>query len=311
MLIKGYDAIALLKGAARETLSDRVPALAAETAYYFFFSLFPLLLFVTPLVGLFGERAETMRWIEGQLATVVGPQAFVPIRAMLQDVVYTKNAPGLMSLGALLAAWAGSHIFGSLMSALNVAYDATETRPWWKQQAIRVGVFAAAAVILLLASLVLLGGGAVAGWLTAHLGLGASGRRAWGVLQGPVAVAFMVGLAFLVYKALPNVKQRNWMVLVAAVLATGLWSIATLLFRVYVAQFGHFSATYGTIGGIIALLSWMYYTMVVLLFGGELAAELHHGTGATRPVRGAVYHGRIVAAEGPGLGSVEHGDRLR
>lgn len=311
MLIKGYDAIALLKGAARETISDRIPSLAAETAYYFFFSLFPLLLFLTPLVGLFGERAETMRWIEGQLATVVGPQAFAPIRAMLQEVVYTKNAPGLMSLGALLAAWAGSHIFGSLMSALNVAYDATETRPWWKQQVIRLGVFAASAVILLLASVVLLGGGAVAGWVSAQVGLGESGRRVWAILQTPVTVAFMVGLAFVVYKTLPNVKQRNWMVLVAAVLATGLWSIATLLFRLYVARFGHFSATYGTIGGIIALLTWMYYTMFVILFGGELAAELHHGTGATRPVRGAVYHGRIVAAEGPGLGSVEHGDRLR
>lgn len=311
MLIKGYDAIALLKGAARETISDRVPSLAAETAYYFFFSLFPLLLFLTPLMGLFGDRGETMRWIEGQLATAVGPQAFVPIRAMLQEVVYTKNAPGLMSLGALLAAWAGSHIFGSLMAALNVAYDVTETRPWWKQQAIRLGVFAASAVIVLLASVVLLGGGAVAGWVTGHLGLGESGRTLWAMLQTPVAVAFMVGLAFIVYKALPNVKQRNWMVLVAAILATGLWAIATFLFRLYVAQFGHFSATYGTIGGIIALLTWMYYTMLVILFGGELAAELHHGTGATRPVRGAVYHGRIVAAEGPDLGSVERGDRLR
>ena len=66
-------------------------------------------------------------------------------------------------------------------------------------------------------------------------------------------------------------------------------------FRIYVQNFANFDRTYGTIGGIIALLTWMYGTMFVVLSGGELAAELAHGTGAVRPLRGAIYHGRVVS----------------
>ena len=311
MVIRGYDIAALVKGALRETLADRVPSLAAQTAYYFFFSLFPLLLFLTPVLSLIGDPTDTMRWIEGQLAGMVGPKAFAPLREVLREVVFSDNAPGLMSTGALLAAWSGSNIFGSLMDALNTAYDVEETRPWWKRQALRLGAFVIGALIVVAASVVLLGGAEVAAWITTRLGLGPTGQVAWAALQTPLAIGFVVAFAFMVLKVLPNVRQRNRMVLIAAAFTTILWLLATMLFRLYVSQFGNFSATYGTIGGIIALLTWMYYTMFVVLFGGEIAAELHHGTGATKPVRGAVYHGRIVAAEGPELGSVDRGARLR
>jgi len=105
---------------------------------------------------------------------------------------------------------------------------------------------------------------------------------------------------------LPNVKQRKGHVLVAAVVTTLLWIAATLVFRLYVNHFPP-NPAYGLIGGVIILLTWMYYTMFVVLIGGELASELHAGTGAVAPDKGAIYFGRIVSGSGPGSESVRRG----
>ena len=124
------------------------------------------------------------------------------------------------------------------------------------------------------------------------------------VIQFARSVALLVGLGAIVDKLLPNVHQPWWHVVVASAITTVLWIVATLFFRVYVQHFGAYNKTYGTIGGVIVLLTWMYYTMFVVLVGGELAAELHHGTGATEPGKGEVYCGRIVSDSGPGSPSL-------
>jgi len=108
------------------------------------------------------------------------------------------------------------------------------------------------------------------------------------------------------------VQQRWSHVFVASAITTLLWIVATVLFRFYVQNFGSYNKTYGTIGGVIILLTWMYYSMFVLLIGGELAAELHKGTGATEPSKGEVYYGRIVSDAGPGTPSLSpKGNRVR
>src|SRR5437762_3361997 len=204
MVIRGYRVGPLLKKPSQEIGEDKVGSLAAQTAYYFFFSLFPLFLFAAPLLSLVVDRATLMRLSMERVSAVVPPEAAAAVQLVLQNIVFVKNAPGLMSLGVLLAAWSGSNIFGALMDALNTAYDVQETRPGWTRQAIRLG---------------LLGG-----------------------------------------------------------------------------------------GGIMILLTWMYYTMFVALAGGELASEMHHGTGATTPPKGATYFGRIVSGDHPGRPSAASGD---
>jgi membrane protein len=125
----------------------------------------------------------------------------------------------------------------------------------------------------------------------------------WKVLQVPLALAGLFALAFLAFYMLPNVEQRKGRVFVAAALTTILWIAATLLFRLYVQHFPP-NPAYGAIGGVIILLTWMYYTMFVILLGGEFASELHHGTGALTPNAGAIYVGRLVTDSGPGSTSV-------
>ncbi|MFL5619424.1 MAG: YihY/virulence factor BrkB family protein [Gemmatimonadaceae bacterium] len=312
MTILGHDVIPLVKKTVKEIGDDRIPSLAAETAYYFFFSLFPLLLFLTPLLGLVGNGQELMESMIGRLSTTMPADTLSLLRRVLGEIITSSGNAGIMSVGALLAGWSGSNIFGSLMGALNVAYDVSETRPWWKKQLLRAGALFGAGGIMLVATAVFLDGERVARWIGSALGLSDAFVAAWTVLQLVLAVALLVAVGAIVFKLLPNVHQRWRHVFVASGITTLLWIVATVLFRLYVQNFGSYNKTYGTIGGVIVLLTWMYYSMFALLVGGELAAELHRGTGATEPSKGEVYYGRIVSDAGPGTPSLSaKGNRVR
>ena len=240
-----------------------------------------------------------------RLSATLPAEALSLLRRTLGEIVTSSGGAGVMTLGALLAGWSGSNIFGSLMEALNVAYDVSESRPFWKRLLLRLACLVIAGVVVMLATIIFLDGERVARWIGDTWSLGASGVLAVTVLQLVLAVALVVALCVMLFKLLPNVQQRWSHVIIASLVTTVLWILATLLFRLYVQHFGAFNKTYGTIGGVIALLSWMYYTMFVLLAGGELAAELHHGTGAVDPAKGAIYLGRIVSESGPGKASME------
>jgi membrane protein len=311
MTIKGYDVVPLVKKTVKEIRDDRIPSLAAETAYYFFFSLFPLLLFLTPLLGLVGNGQQLMESMLGRLSATMPADTLSLVRRVLGEIITSSGNAGIMSLGVLLAGWSGSNIFGALMGALNIAYDVADTRPWWKKQLLRVGTLLIAGGIMLVATYIFLDGERVARWVGSMLGLGDAAVAAWTVVQLVLAVALLVALGAIVFKLLPNVQQKWSHVFVASAISTLLWIVATILFRLYVQNFGSYNKTYGTIGGVIVLLTWMYYSMFVLLIGGELAAELHHGSGATAPTKGEVYYGRIVSDSGPGTPSISTRSRVR
>jgi membrane protein len=309
MTIKGYNVVPLLKKTVKEIGEDRIPSIAAETAYYFFFSLFPLLLFLTPLLGLVGNGQQLMESMLGRLSSTMPADTLALLRRVLGEIVTSSGNAGIMSIGVLLAGWSGSNIFGSLMDALNIAYDVSETRPWWKRQLIRLSVLLIAGGIMLLATFIFLDGERLTHWVATSLGLGDAGAAAWSVLQVILAMCLLVGTGVALFKLLPNVKQRWSHVIIASTITTLLWVLATLIFRFYVQHFGSYNKTYGTIGGVIILLTWMYYSMFVVLVGGELASELHHGTGATEPTKGEVYLGRIVSDSGPGTPSLTKSNR--
>lgn len=305
MEIKGFRLGPLLRSVGREILDDGVLGLAAQTAYYFFFSLFPLILFAAPLLSFVGDKQELIERAMAQLAAALPAEATLLVRNVVTDVVLAAGAPTLMSAGALLAAWAGSNIFTAMIDALNRAYDVTENRPWWKRRLLALACVLAAGLVILAATLIFLGGEGMASWFGDRLGIGAGAAAAWMVIQYPIAIAMLVGLAWLTYVFLPNVRQRKIHALVGASVATVLWITVTLLFRAYVAGFTSYNKTYGTIGGVIALLTWMYLSMLALLIGGELASELHHGTAATSSPAGTLYGDRLSNGGIPGSASTE------
>jgi membrane protein len=296
MQLGGYRIWPLLRATGKQISADRITGLAAEAAYHFFFSLFPFLLAATALIGIFVDQRATITWIMDQMARVVPDQALSLVRGVVEDVVFTNSKSGLLSLGLLLTAWSASNVFRSLMDTLNLAYDVEEQRPFWKRALLSMGAIVVLGALMLVASTVMLAGPEILDWLGSHLHLPTGRLDLWMVLQYPIAFAILVLAFFMIYRFLPNLKQSAKQILVGSIVATVLWLIVTLLFRLYVTNFGSYNKTYGAIGAVIVVLTWMYLTMLVILIGGELNAELHRGTGAIHPREGAVYAGRIVTS---------------
>jgi membrane protein len=310
MVILGYKVETVATRTIREILADNLLGLSAQTAYYFFFSLFPLLLFVAPVLSLVGNKQDTFGLLASQLQQVVPSEGWPLIGGVIRDVVYAQNAPGLMSVGALLAVWAGSNVFSALIDALNSAYDVVDTRPWWRKKLIAVASVLVIGLVILSSTVLILGGDRLTGWMADSLNLPGALRTALGYIQIPVGFALLVTIASLSYYFLPNLRQSKRQVLVGAVFATLAWTAVTLGFRLYVSNFADYNATYGAIGGVIVLLTWMYFSMLVFLIGGEINSELHRGTGAVSPRPGLLYGGRIETAAAAGVPSLDRVERL-
>jgi membrane protein len=279
MKISGFDVQAIARKTLSEIWKDNVLGLAAQAAYSFFFSLFPILLFLTPLFGVIGDKQEFVSRILTRLSMTLPPEAYALLRGVVKDVVFSQNAPGLISVGIILAAFSGSGVVDTVRGALNTAYDVKDPRAWWKQRIFSMLFFVVAALVIGISTVVMVAGPEIVGMVTRILRLGEKTAGIWAVVQYPVVLVLLVGFVAAVFYFLPHVKQRPIHVFVSAIVTVTLWVAITLLFRLYVANFGSYNKTYGTIGGVIILLTWMYWTMIAVLAGGELASELRAGTG--------------------------------
>lgn len=298
MIIKGFHVGHLLKQVGKAIWADNILTIAAAVAYNFFFSLFPLLLFAAPLLALVGNKQQLFNWILDQMAGSVPPAAYTMLAGVARDVVFAPNAPGLVSIGALLTVYSASNIFGSLMGALNIAYHVkNDRRAWWKQRLIQLGMVIVAGGLLAIAAAVMMGGPNIVDTIARLTHLNGVAKWGWMILQYPLAFAFLVGAFWLIYFILPDFPQHKTQILVGAVIAAALWVIATTLFRLYVIHFTTFNKAYGTIGAVLLLLSWMYYSMVVVLAGGELNAEIAKGTGEIAPQPKTEYDQKVAAAQ--------------
>lgn len=298
--IGGHDVIVLAKKTGQEILDDNVLGLSAETAYSFFFGLFPTFLFAAPLVSILGRKQQLYDQMSSWLASSLPPDAFTLIRGVLHDIIFAKSAPGLISIGAVLALYAGAGMFSSLMSALNVAYQVRDSRPWWEQKLIAIGATLGALVLIGAAMTLLLGGGTLIDAVADALNLGPLGTALWAVLQYVLVFALLIAAIWGMYIVLPDVhSQDKKQTLVGAVLATLLWVIFSGAFRLYVSHFGAYNRTYGAVGAVIVLLTWMYWSMFAILAGGELNSELRAGTGtAAIPSKQSTVANRVPTHEG-------------
>lgn len=253
-----------------EFKKDDIAGQAAKVAYYFFMSLPPALMAVFAMTGIFGgpEFANT---VSTRLQSSLPAEAAGLVNEFVGQVVLEQK-PGLLSVGLLLALWSASNVFNSMEDTLNVAYGVEETRGWLKKKLIALGVLLAVAVLFLAGSAALLAGPAISD----ALGLGGVGRAVWGVAQWPLAFLLIASAFWIIYYVLPSKDQSDCKktLFKASAVAAALWLLATFAFRLYVANFSSYSATYGFIGAVIVLLLWMYVTSLVILLGGEIAAEM-------------------------------------
>ena len=256
-----------------EFWEDEVLDRAAALAYYFLFALFPSLLFLTALVGLFpGQLMDTFMNYIGQ---VVPPDAASMISKTLQQVVAGAGS-GVLSVGAALALWSASSGMGSVMFALNVAYGVDDPRPWWKRRSLSVLLTLGFSLFVILALAFMVFGPHLGSAAAARFGFGEIYATAWSIASIPLALLFaLVGVA-LVYYFAPAVEQDWRWLTPGSTFALVTWLAMSLALREYVGRFSNYNATYGSIGGVILLLLWLYLSSVVLLVGAEINAEIEH-----------------------------------
>ncbi len=272
----GLGVAGLAKRVWAEMEDDDILGRAAQLSYYFLLALFPLLLFLTSLLGYFAQAGTQLRGeLLSYLSTVVPGQASVLINTTI-DEVSKASSGGKLSFGLLAALWAASNGMGAICNALNVAYEVKETRSWWKIRLVAVGLTIALSLLILSALVLVLFGGHIANFIAAHLMFGSVFTTTWKILQWPLVLAFVLGAFALIYYIAPDLKaRRKWAwITPGSVLAVLLWLLVSFAFRLYLHFFDSYSATYGSLGAVIILMLWFYLTGAAVLIGGEVNSEI-------------------------------------
>jgi membrane protein len=256
---------------------DDIFGRAAQLAYNFFLSIFPLLLLMISILGLLASRGTALRnQLFAALAQAMPPDAYQLTAKTLNDVI--SSTGGVKTVfGAILFLWSATSGTTTMMSVLNAAYHVYEGRPFYKVRAIALGLTLCFFVLVFAALVIVLFGGQVAEGIGAHLGIGTYAVVGWKVLQWTLAL-FALSLAFsAIYYFGPDIKEQHWYwITPGSLVGVVLWILASLGFRVYLHFFNSYSKTYGSLGTVIILLLWFYVTGLVFMLGGEINAQIEH-----------------------------------
>jgi membrane protein len=284
---------------------DEVLDRAAALTYYFLFALFPALLFMTSLLGMLPVAGLMDRLIAYAEQAMPGDAASL-VRRTLTEIQEGARG-GLLSFGALAALWASSNGMASVMTALNVAYDVPDARPWWKRRGLAVLLTLGFAVFIVGALVLIVFGPRIGESLADRLGLGAVFAFAWNLVNVPVVIFFVLLGFALVYYFAPAAKQHWYWVTPGSAVALVLLLAMSYGLRLYVTNFADYGATYGSIGGVILLMLWLYLTGIALLIGAEINAEIEQAA-AERGAATAKAPGEAVAPVDAAIEPVPEGD---
>jgi membrane protein len=272
-----------VSGAYGDILNNHAFTMAAGLSYYFVLSLFPLLILLAALVT-FLPIPHLFDRILGAMGQVVPPDSMGVVRGILKDVI-SASSGALLSFGFIATLWSASGGFVGMIDALNVAYDVHETRPLWKTRLLAIGLTFAIGALMVTSLGVMIVGPRFGEWLAHMLYLDWAFALAWPTLRWVIAVGLTVLAVEVIYYVAPNVKQRFRCTLPGAVLAVGVWLLLSELLGVYFRDIADVNATYGTLGGAIALMIWFYWSALAILVGAELNSELLKAAGERLPVK--------------------------
>lgn len=262
----------VMKQAITDFFDDDMATYAAALAFRVLLALFPFLIFLLTLLGALG-LSDFFDWLQQQAQTALPADAFRVVEPIIAEL-RGEDRGGLLSFSILFALWAASAGMRSLMNALNVAYDVAESRPAWQRYLLSLLYTAGLAVLLIAATGLMILGPDVIQWLAGQIGLSELFAQLWSWLRWPVVVLLLLLTFALIYKVGPNVDQPFKFVTPGAVLGVLIWIAASLGFSVYVANFGNYGATYGSLGGMVVLLLYFFLSAAVLLFGAEVNATI-------------------------------------
>ena len=266
-----------LKRTFREFKEDNLTDWAAALTYYAVLAVFPALLALVSILGLLGD-STTQSLIDNLGQVAPGPAQDI-FTSAIENLQQDQGAAGIMLIvGLAVAIWSASGYVAAFMRASNSIYDVEEGRPIWKSLPTRVGTTLILLVLLAITAVGVVLTGGLAEQVGKVIGLDQAAVDVWNIAKWPFLVAVVSLMFAFLYYAAPNVKHPKFQwVSPGGVVAVLLWILASVAFAFYVANFSSYNETYGTLGGVIVFLIWLWITNIAVLFGAELNAELERG----------------------------------
>ena len=266
---------ATLTRTATEFSEDNLSDWAAALTYYGLLSIFPALIALVSLVGLFADPQATTQKIT-QIVTQIGPSSGAQtFSGPIRSITSNQSAAGILFVVGLGGAlWSASGYVGAFMRASNVIYETPEGRPIWKLRPLQLLVTLLIVVLVAILALALVLTGPIVDAVAGPLGISSTATTIWDIAKWPVMLAIVLTIIAVLYYSSPNVKLRGFKwVTPGSLVAVVIWLLASAAFAFYVANFGSYDKTYGTLGGVVVMLMWLWITNLALLFGHELNAE--------------------------------------
>jgi membrane protein len=261
----------------KQIYEDELLARCAELAYFFLFAIFPLLLFLTTLLGYVGAHSELRADLFRLIARFTPSKDVTTLlSSTLDDITRSRNGARL-SLSLVVALWVASNGMLAVSRTLNHAYGLKETRKWWWRRLVALALTLGFALLVIIALALIFSGGSVGESFASRLGFGIAFYVVWHVfVRWPLILLFLVISFEMVYNFAPNLGRkpnRHW-VTPGGVAGVVLFLLACYGLRIYLAYFRSYTTTYGSLGAVILLLVWFYLTAFAILMGGEINSEI-------------------------------------
>lgn len=249
-----------------EFQKDDVPVLASSQAYYYLLAIFPMLILILSLLPYFSIDSER---IMGFISSNVPGGTAEMLRENIVSVV-DKPSGGLLTIGILGTLWSASNGVNAFIKAANIAYNVEETRSFIKVRLISIGLTLGMILAIVVAIMLPVFGDVIITFVTDLLRLPDSTVILFQILRWAVSIIVMAGVLMALYHIAPNEKIPFKSIIPGALTTAVLWQVISLLFSFYISNFGNYSATYGSLGGIIILMLWFFLTGIILMVGAEI-----------------------------------------
>jgi membrane protein len=276
---------ATVKRTFMEFLEDDLFDWAAALTYYGLMALFPALIAFVGIIGLVADPEDATRTIT-DVVTQIGPESAADtFSGPIESITSSSSSGYLAVVGFVVALWSASGYVGAFIRASNVIYETPEGRPFWKLRPLQLLITLVTLVLAVITLLALIVSGPLAEAIGSALGVSDAAVTAYDIAKWPILALLVVTIFSVLYYASPNVKLRGYTwVTPGAVVALIVWVIASALFAFYVSNFGAYDKTYGTLGGVVVLLVWMWITNLAILLGHQLNAERERSAELTEGV---------------------------
>ena len=290
-----------LKRTLREAKEDKLNHWGAALTYYAVLSMFPAVLVLVSLVGLFAEPARVTKVMTDTVSQLGPTTAARTFQGPIESITAHRGTAGIMFVVGIVAAlWAASGYVSAFADACNTIYEVDEGRPFWKLKPLQLLVTFVIIMLAAIVALTLVLSGPIVGALGSSLGISGTVLTAWRFAKWPMMLALVLVIFGVQYYTAPNAKVTGlrW-VTGGAVLALLTWIVASIALALYAANFGSYDKTYGTLGGVVVFLIWLWVTNIAILLGAEFNAETERARQVETGVPGAERRLRLGEREKP------------